>query len=313
MKLQYKLPILLLLIVATLSSCKIQREEINENDVKGTLYLPLEGQSSKAMLIFAGGAHGDYWGNVLAQRDCSVLSVSYYGFEGLPPNRENIPLEYFENILTWLSEKTGVPANKIIIMGASGEAELALQIAAHFPKLSGGVIAIAPGAVSWSNTVLPQNSDEVMPSWTFKGKPIPYIPMPKLQQPDSGTSIVTMPYWEKGLSDSIAVKNAMIKAESINGPILLISGKDDQVWPAPKMANMVEDYLKEKNFKHKVQNIQYENSGHLICSKSGTYTPYNYVTLKGKEYMFNFGGTRKGNIAAQKKALQNIMDFVNEL
>ncbi len=298
-------------LIIGLSSCKINREIVNEPGIKGVFYTPLEGKSEKAMLIFAGGAQGDYWGNVLAQRNCAVLSVSYYGAEGLPKNRENIPLEFFKPILKWLSKNAGVSPNKIIIMGASNEGELALQLAAHFPDLVGGVIGLEASTVSWSNTVLPQNSDKIMPSWTFNKKAVPYIKMPKIKG-GKGTEIKTMPYWQKGLADSSKVKKALVKAENISGPILLISGKDDQVWPAAQMADILEKHLKSKDSKPKFQNIQYENAGHLISAKPGTFIPSGFMDINGKKYKFDFGGTRKGNISSQKKALQNIMDYVAE-
>jgi len=41
-----------------------------------------------------------------------------------------------------------------------------------------------------------------------------------------------------------------IEVENINGPILLLSGKDDDQWPATKMSNRLMERLKENNFKY---------------------------------------------------------------
>src|SRR5690606_10605961 len=100
-------------------------------------------------------------------------------------------------------------------------AELALLIASFFPNNTHGAIAFNPSSVSWSNTVLPFNSDSVKPSWTFKNHPAPYIVMDKIKGTPT-SKIETLTYWKNRLSYSVAVTNASIKDEDITGPILLL-------------------------------------------------------------------------------------------
>ncbi|HET6243805.1 MAG: hypothetical protein H0V01_11785 [Bacteroidetes bacterium] len=52
------------------------------------------------------------------------------------------------------------------------------------------------------------------------------------------------------LEDEKAVKNAEIKVEYINGPILIMSGKNDEQWPATLMSNRIIERLEENNFKY---------------------------------------------------------------
>lgn len=52
------------------------------------------------------------------------------------------------------------------------------------------------------------------------------------------------------LEDEKAVKKAEIKVENINGAILIMSGKNDDQWPATSMSNRIMERLKENNFKY---------------------------------------------------------------
>ncbi|RPJ54618.1 MAG: hypothetical protein EHM23_28545 [Acidobacteria bacterium] len=41
------------------------------------------------------------------------------------------------------------------------------------------------------------------------------------------------------LDNKEAVEKAVIPGEKINGPVLLVSGKDDRLWPSSAMVDMV--------------------------------------------------------------------------
>ena len=63
------------------------------------------------------------------------------------------------------------------------------------------------------------------------------------------------------LENKNAVKKAEIKVENINGPILVISGKNDDQWPAPEMSDQLMARLKRKGFKHDYEHIKLDG-GH---------------------------------------------------
>ncbi len=225
----------------------VKPKYVSENGFKATFFVNKDTENRLTIILIGGGNWGDYWGLEFAKSNYVGLSLPYYREEGLPQLMEEIPLEYFEKAVLWLKEQPEVNPNKIIVMGASRNAELTLIIASFFPKNIHGVIAFNPSSVSWSNTALPFNSDTVKPSWTFKNQPVPYISMDKIKGTPTST-IETLSYWKNGLSDSVAVSNASIKVENINGPILLLSGAEDEVWPSSIMSNMIEKRIKKKSF-----------------------------------------------------------------
>lgn len=290
----------------------IRPKLINENGFQAGHYVKNDLENRKAIVLIGGGQWGDYWAQEFANNDMVGLSLPYTGREGLPKLPEEIDLAYFENAITWLAKQKEVDSDKIIVMGASRNAELALVIASTFPEIVSGVVAYSPSSVSWSNTVLPYNSNELKPSWKYKGIDIPYVPMEKITGNESD-KIKMVEYWEKGLSKTELVNQATIKVEKINGPILLFSGIDDKVWPASFMADMIEENLRENNFKHSLQNIKYENAGHLISSRPEENSNYRTGTINidGKDYEYEFGGTDDGDFKAKKDAKMKLMQFLD--
>lgn len=287
---------------------------INTNGFQANYFTKNSTENKAAIVLIGGGQWGDYWGQEFANKGFVGLSLSYTGKEGLPKLPEEIDLEYFEKALIWLGKQPEVDPDKIIVMGASRNAELSLLIASQYPKYVSGVIAYAPSSVSWSNTVLPYNSDDLKPSWKYHGKDIPYVPMDKISGNDSN-KIETLEYWKSGLAKTNYVTEATIKVEKINGPIILFSGKDDKVWPSSFMADMIEQRIKESNFKYSFQNIKYENAGHLISShpEINTDSRIGHMKINGKDYEFEFGGTFEGDKKAKQDSKIRVMKYLEKI
>ena len=288
--------------------------QVSEYGFQANYYANNTITNKTAVVLLGGGQWGNYWGEQFAQRGFVGLSLPYIGNKGLPKLPEEIALEYFEGAIKWLREQPEVNPEKIVVMGASKNAELALIIASNFPKLVSGVVAYAPSSVSWSNTVLPYNSDILKPSWTFKGNDIPYVPMDKISGNGSST-ISTLEYWQNSLERTEYVKKAIIKVERINGPILLLSGKDDKVWPSSIMADMLEKRIREDNFKYTFENVKYEDAGHLISSnpESNSNERIGQITIENQKYKFEYGGTNEGDNKAKRDAKIKVLKLIENL
>jgi len=284
---------------------------INENGFQANYFAKADTKKTTAIVLIGGGQWGDYWGQEFANKGWVGLSLPYIRREGLPQLPEEINLEYFEKALLWMGKQSEVDPNKIVVMGASRNAELSLVIASVLPELVNGVVAYAPSSVAWSNTVLPFNSNELKPSWKYQGADIPYVPMDKIVGNDSN-KIETLAYWKSGLDKTDEVALASIKVEKINGPVLLFSGKDDKVWPSALMADQIEQRLSQHNFKHAFQSIKYENTGHLVSSHPEVDAELRTgkMNIGGKEYEFDFGGTNEGDRKAKQDAKMKLFDFL---
>ncbi|MEM1002387.1 MAG: acyl-CoA thioester hydrolase/BAAT C-terminal domain-containing protein [Bacteroidota bacterium] len=287
---------------------------VRQDGFVATFFAKKNLENKAAVILIGGGQWGDYWANEIAKRDMVGLSLPYIGDKDLPRLPEEIELEYFAKAINWLSKQKEVDQNKIVVMGASRNAELALIIACIFPEMVSGAIAYAPSSVSWANTVLPYNSNDIKASWKYQDKDIPYIPMEKLKGGES-YRIDMLDYWQKGLEKTEVIEQASIKVEEIKGPVLLLSGIDDRVWPSATMADQIENRLRASQFKYTIQNIKYENAGHLISTapKLELSSRIGVINIDGKDYEYLYGGTNEGDYKAKQDAKIKLMEFLKQL
>src|SRR4029450_6663209 len=100
----------------------------------------------------------------------------------------------------------------------------------------------APAASGPSGAVPPRPGGPGARPWTHRGEPVPYLFPPgaaerralAMQQ----EPVVLTPWFLGNLADRAAVERATIPVERINGPVLLLSGEDDQLWPLPVLADI---------------------------------------------------------------------------
>ena len=292
----------------------MKSQKVDKYGFKANYFKKGNDRNKTTVIIIGGGPFGDFWGSEFAGAGHIGLSLPYHRLDGLPEKIEEIPLEYFEKAINWLISQPEVNPDKILVMGGSVNAELALLLASVYPNKISGVIAYCPSSVVWSNTVYPWSSDEVKPKWTLKGQAIPYLAMEKIKGNDTD-KIETLSYWNKGLDDVAQVEQAAIMVEKINGPILLLTPIDDKVWPSLRMSEMIEKRLRENNFRYRVENVKYKDAGHTITAqynKSIT-NQKGKLWIDGKAYEFEYGGSPSGILLAQGDSRKRVMDYVSEL
>jgi dienelactone hydrolase len=224
--------------------------------VETLLYL---GDSDNQPLIVAfGGAEGgiDWHRNhmkgkrdSLIQKGYAILAIGYFNADGTPRNLDRISLDAISDTIMNIAKNSKIDESKIALIGGSKGGELILNLASRFNQYR-AVIAMSTSNVSFPAITWSSNTS----SWTYKGNEVTYVPAPlKTISPalkgDHYTAFSMM------LEDETAVKNAEIQVENINGPILMLSGKDDDQWPATLMSNRIIERLKENNFKFHKEHI----------------------------------------------------------
>lgn len=230
--------------------------------VETLLYL---GDSDNQPLIVAfGGAEGgiDWHRNhmkgkrdSLIQKGYAILAIGYFNADGTPRNLDRISLDAISDTIMNIAQNNKINESKIALIGGSKGGELVLNLASRFNQFK-AVIAMSTSNVSFPGITLYSNTS----SWTYKGNEVPYVPAPlKIISPalkgDHFTAFSMM------LEDKAAAKNAEIQVENINGPILILSGKDDDQWPATAMSNQIIKRLKKNNFKYFNEHVIL-NGGH---------------------------------------------------
>jgi dipeptidyl aminopeptidase/acylaminoacyl peptidase len=235
-----------------------------ENGVVETLlYL---GDSDNQPLIGAfGGAEGgiDWHRNYmkskrdsLIQRGYAILAIGYFNADGTQRNFDRVSLDAISDTIMSMAKNDKIDESKIALIGGSKGGELILNLASRFNQYKAVI------ALSTSNVTFPANTWSAnTSSWAYKGSEVPYVPATlKTISPALKGDLYTA--FSMMLEDEEAVKNAEIHVENINGPILILSGKDDDQWPATSMSNQIIERLKIKKFKHFNEHIVLDG-GHI--------------------------------------------------
>jgi dienelactone hydrolase len=244
----------------------IRSLDVHEGGLVGRLFLPT-GSRKAAAIVLLGGSEGGLEtgaarGMLLASRGYVTFALAYFRAEDLPKQLVSIPLETVRQACAYLSRRREVDAQRIAIIGSSRGAELALLAASQFPQLK-AVVAYAPSNAAWAALV----SGPQQAAWTLGGQPVPFVPNP------SAELVAGFKQTTGGLPPRLqalilayahAVDRAEIPVERINGPVLLISGLEDRVWPSSVMADLIIARLKEHGALRTSEHVAFGDAGHII-------------------------------------------------
>ncbi|OOG78286.1 acyl-CoA thioester hydrolase/BAAT C-terminal domain-containing protein [Algoriphagus sp. A40] len=298
-------------------SSELSIEQIRNGPFVADFIYPSD-QGDLPVILFLGGSGGglrqDSELKLLALEGFAVMSLAYFKEPGLPDKLENIPLEYFKTAMDWLTDKPQIDPEKIVLMGVSRGAELALLLGSIYPQVK-GVIAYTPSCFVLPNATEITN-DTLVPSWTLNGKPVAFATIKRFED-NSNQPINYKTYVDPLLVEGYLQEESVIKVEKINGPILLISGAKDLVWPASEMATKIESRLLEKGFKHEFKNSIFGNGGHDVfmiknCIPLISSVAFKKIHLKIREeaYEFNLGGTTFGIIWSKIQSRKQTLEFL---
>lgn len=300
-------------IIRNVVSPKVNRFPLRERGLVGTFFCYPESGPLPTVIVLGGSEGGLRESNaaLLASYGFNTLALAYFGIEGLPKELVNIPLEYIQNAIDWLRDNPKVDFTKLGIFGTSKGGELALLSASMFPSIK-AVVGYVPSGVVYPGIghSAPGNS-----SWQFKGESLPFAfgEIPKevtleinraMQSGEPISWRKTYQWWAEG------EKQAEIPVEDIQGPVLLISGGDDWLWPADLLSEKVITRLKEHNHPYTYEHINFPNAGHSF-GVPGFPTSQSVVSLFGNGKLL-LGGTPKDNSQAQFEAWENVKVFFNK-
>ncbi|SDR45091.1 alpha/beta hydrolase [Natronobacterium texcoconense] len=273
-----------------------------DGDLVGSVFEPDDAAESPGIVVLHGSGGGslDYVAAQLAQRGFTTLSLEYFDGPGLPDDLVEIPLEYVERAIDWLLEYDGVTGDRVGLWGVSKGSELALLAGSELDSI-GPVVSIAGSGVVWeggsSADDLPETS-----SWSIDGDPVPYVSLSDVPR-EPGTPLVDRFSEALETAASDTIEDATIPVEEIHGPVLLVSGGDDGLWPAERLHEFSADRLEEaddSSFDHLV----YDDAGHSILQP--------YFPSDGT-YGLGYGGSHTGNAEAAHDHWPAVLDAFETL
>jgi len=234
------------------------------------------------------------------------LALAYFAVDPLPPELVEIPLEYFAKAIAWLKTQPTVHADSIAVLGVSKGGELALLLGATYPEDLKAVVAYAPSAVVYQGLSRGWRH-RLRSSWTLGDEPVPFVRV----QPSifevirffARRPVSFRLAYERPLNDCVAVAAGSIAVEKIGGPVLLVSGTDDRVWPSTLLSEMVIDRLGANDHPFPYEHLRYEGAGHQIGAPGADETPF------GREFgPFVLGGSTETNRAASVDSWPRVLD-----
>lgn len=245
---------------------------VSERGLVGDLFYAEAAVRRPAVIMLGGSEGGKSWSDNPYQKEMladlveaglTVFSLAYFALEGLPKSLASIPLEYFETAFAWLAEQPEVLPHSYALVGGSKGAELALLLGSRYPEVR-AVAAFAPSHVVFEG--LSPSFVKTTSSWSYGGKELPYVSFPLTSIPAFIKGMQTGYYLQGytiALRNTKQVKSASIPAENINGPVLLVSGSKDEMWPSALMAGRIMARLSEAKFVFPYEHLALE-TGHSI-------------------------------------------------
>lgn len=288
-------------IVRSILSPGVSATRVRDNGLAGILFRPA-GQGPFPTVVVLGGSSGGLgrearYGALLASHGFAVLALAYFHDGDLPKELVEIPLEYFEKAIAWLRSHAEVKPDALGVVGFSRGGELALILGATFPAIRRVVAYVPSDRVNpgignrmrqmvlpsdsnfWANPLMSEDiysTSATVPAWLWRGHRLPYTSIP---------------------------------VERINGPTLLISGKEDEVWPSARMCDQIAKRLEACQHPYAFKHLSYDRAGHAI---SAPYTPTTITEVPHPitGVMVHLGGTAAGNAFVSEDSWRNVLQFL---
>lgn len=269
-----------------------------------------DGYPGRALICF-GGSDGNFelaraLAAVFQERGLTALALAYVMEEGLPDRFFRVPIDPLEAAAGRLHE---MGYEKVGLWGISKGAELALLAGSLLPGLVNAVAAVAPMSTVCQGFAKGKGI-ELMPgsSWSFHGQEVPYTPFGYEKTPYGAILWKSLKAREVTMFDLYLpmvkgpVPDAVIRAEHITGPILLISSKLDTMWPSEPAAEEIMKRLKEKSFSYPCQHLSYDYGSHLFVPME---------LPMAKFFRGDRGRNREPGRKARMDSLEKTLEFVS--
>jgi dienelactone hydrolase len=247
------------------------RIPLEQDGMRGFLYHPAAGGPFPGVIILGGSNGGLYeWlAQSFAANGFAALTLAYFEYPGLPEELVEIPLEYFAKATSWMKSRPEIKPGKLGLAGGSKGGELVLLLASRSDDYR-AVVAWTPAGHVWEGLTQKYFSPDYQPisSWSVGGKPLPYVSF-KVTPEDKAKelkgelgSFIALHQKSLAEAEPATVEKARIPVEKIKAPILLVSGTEDQTWPAGEFCADIVARLKKAGFSYEVKHIVNEGGGH---------------------------------------------------
>ena len=199
------------------------------------------------------------------QHGIPALALALFKTKQTQKDLDRVPVEYVERAIAWL-KKRGY--QRIAIDGTSKGSELALLAGSMFPEIT-CVIARVPSYFVSEGLCMKglSKGPSGTSCWSYRGKELPFASyrarkfnMAKMLLKEKELHILTFNRGKKVTPETI------IPVERINGPVLLISSKHDEVWESYQSACIMEKKLTDAAFPFAHKHVAFPHLSHAMMT-----------------------------------------------
>jgi dienelactone hydrolase len=299
-----------------------ERESATGDGFAGTLFLPRASGHAPGVVLVPGstGARAmEPMAALLASRGFCALVAAYMEEKGLPGSLKEIPVEVMPRAVEKLGEHPRVGDSVGLVSASVGTEGALAGLALAAPRAARCAVAIAPSSVVWQ--ALPDNGQPPKTaSWSHRGKPLPWLPMHgerllpelvkhavlgKLSRHPRPKALHMRPAYEPSLADEEAVARAAIPVERIACPLMLVSGGDDQMYPAKEMADAILERRRRTGVGDEDRHLHFPEAGHFFRP------PITPTTVPWTESLVA-GGEPEATARAQEETWRALLDFLRD-
>lgn len=275
----------------------VQRISIKENAVRGTIFLPPGPGPFPGLLDMWGGGGGliEYRAAIFASHGYAAFALEYFGPGELAT--AEMEINYFETAFNIIKDHPSVMPDRVGLVGLSLGATVSFYLASQSTVIKPCCCVCI-------------NGHHFYPA----GKPIGEFM--KLRQ--SNAHRVSLDenqsqIWRDLFDVDRGFEGELFKIQmgSLNCPMMLVCGEDDQNVPSVEIADDIERMVRAAGKDRLLTRLNYPGAGHLI---EVPYAPHFRVTAfmqsKTEKVMIVWGGQTKPHSDAQEDSWQKILAYL---
>ncbi|XP_046878753.1 acyl-CoA thioesterase 18 isoform X1 [Hypomesus transpacificus] len=276
----------------------VRRIDLDENSVKGTLFLPPGPGPFPGVLDMWGGGGGlvEYRAALLASHGFVTLALQYLSAEGAGTTK--LEQSYFEGAYRIVQEHPLVLKDRVALLGLSFGTSVALNMAVYSKVIRPRCCVCISGS-----HILPIN------------KPTHFV-LKEIQKNINKTRLDEegRVIWKDIILPIPSDPDMKVDVGKIKCPLLLVVGEDDQNWPTCESAEDISMMMHKAGNEHLLTLLSYPGAGHLI---EPPYTPHfrasNFIVQHSKEKVIMlWGGQPKPHADAQEDSWEKILAFLQQ-
>jgi dienelactone hydrolase len=289
----------------------VTRRSVETEGLVGSFYEPSTSQPYPGVVALHGAAAAvpHQLSELLATHGYATLALQYIDRPGLPDSLREVPLEYFDRAVRWLTGRSEIRDGRIGLVGISRGVEAALLTAVSREQPTTVIGYSGGGVIGYGAVGVPPRAFTSQPAWTRNGRPIArsasieavFDVLDGVAM--SGCGVESLSKMVRSRTSETDLRDALIPVEEVNGPVLLFAGGDDRQWPSVAASALTIDRLKRRSDTSPAGLRVYCNAGHVFGVPFADYG--------GRATSDENGGTPEANASAAVDAWPLTLDYLD--